>query len=180
MADQSFISDIQQIRDRARLHIERGAVTENYRASPEIVMKLLNEALATELVCVLRYKRHYWTADGFKGESVKTELWEHAMEEQEHADKIAERITQLGGIPNLNPEGLAARSHTEYVEGSSLIDMLREDLIAERIAIDSYTEIVRFIGDADPTTRRVMEAILAQEEEHATDISALLKELNHG
>jgi bacterioferritin len=180
MAEQSFISDIQQIRERARHHIERGAVTDTYRASTETVMKLLNEALATELVCVLRYKRHYWAVEGLRGESVKGELWEHAVEEQVHADKIAERITQLGGLPNLSPEGLISRSHTEYVEGASLLDMLKEDLVAERIAIDSYTEIIRFIGDADPTTRRLMEEILAQEEEHATDMSTLIRGLNHG
>jgi bacterioferritin len=170
----TFVSDVQEIRRRAREHIERGAVTAGYRADRDIVVRLLNEALATEIVCVLRYRRHYFMASGPSSASIATELLEHANEEQEHADRIAERITQLRGEPNLNPAGLLSRSHSEYVEGKSLTDMLREDLVAERIAIDSYSEIIRYLGDNDPTTRRMMEEILAKEEEHAEELSDLL------
>ncbi|MDR3614620.1 MAG: ferritin-like domain-containing protein [Candidatus Obscuribacterales bacterium] len=170
----SFSADIEAIRKRAREHIEKGAVTENYKGNKEQIIKLLNESLATELVCVLRYKRHHYMAKGINSEAVAAEFLEHAGEEQEHADRICERITQLGGQPNLNPEGLASRSHSDYVEGSNLTDMIKEDLIAERIAIDIYGEIIRYIGDSDPTTRRMMEEILAVEEEHADDMSNLL------
>jgi bacterioferritin len=172
-----FISDIQQIRRRAREHIEQGAVTEGYKADRETVIRLLNEALATELVCILRYQRHYYAASGIHAQSVAEEFREHSSEEQKHADKLAERITQLNGAPNFNPEGLVGRSHSEYVEGSDLIDMIREDLIAERIAIDSYGEIIRYLGDKDPTSRRVMEEILANEEEHAEDLKTLIDQL---
>jgi bacterioferritin len=172
-----FVSDIQQIRKRARQHIEHGAVTEGYKGNRETVIKLLNEALATELVCVLRYKRHYYMASGIHSQAVKEEFLEHANEEQDHADKLAERITQLNGEPNFNPAGLVDRSHSEYAEGTTLIDMIKEDLVAERIAIDSYGEIVRYIDDNDPTSRRVMEEILAKEEEHAEDLKTLLEEL---
>lgn len=174
----TFISDVQEIRRRAREHVERGAVTEGYRADRETVIKLLNEALATEIVCVLRYKRHYFMASGIHAEPVAAEFQQHAMEEQAHADEIAERITQLGGEPNLNPEGLLSRSHSEYVEGESLIDMIREDLIAERIAIDSYADMIRYLGDNDPTTRRMLEGILAKEEEHADELRNLLTTLD--
>jgi bacterioferritin len=174
----TFISDVQEIRRRARQHVERGAVTEGYRADRETVVKLLNEALATEIVCVLRYKRHYFMAVGIQAEPVAEEFQQHAAEEQAHADQIAERITQLGGEPNLNPDGLLSRSHSEYVEGESLIDMIREDLVAERIAIDSYAEIIRYLGEDDPTTRRMMEEILAKEEEHADDLSKMLTNLD--
>ncbi len=172
--DGEFLADVVEIRRRAREHIEQGAVTSGYRAARETVIKLLNEALATEIVCVLRYKRHYFMAQGIQSESVKQEFLQHATEEQQHADLIAERITQLGGAPDLNPDGLASRAHSEYVEGASLADMIREDLVAERVAIDSYSEIIRFLGDDDPTSRRIMEEILAKEEEHADDMARLL------
>jgi bacterioferritin len=172
-----FLSDIRELRERARKHIQQGAVTENYRADRETVVRLLNEALATEIVCVLRYKRHYFMASGIQAQAVAQEFQEHAAEEQQHADLIAERITQLNGEPNLNPEGLASRSHSEYVEGDSLVDMIREDLVAERVAIESYSEIVRYLGNDDPTSRRLMEEILAKEEEHADDLQRLLETL---
>jgi len=174
-----FISDIQALRDRARQHIEKGAVTETYAADLETVVRLLNEALATEIVCVLRYKRHYYMASGIHAQAVADEFLEHAGEEQEHADMIAQRITQLGGEPNFDPQGLRTRSHSEYVEGTTLLDMIREDLVAERIAIESYGEIVRYLGTKDPTTRRLMEQILAKEEEHAEDLRTLNETLSH-
>ena len=174
---QPFLSDIQTLRKRAREHIAQGAVTPGYHADRGVVLKLLNEALATEIICTLRYKRHYYMAQGIHAESVAAEFLQHATEEQQHADQIAERITQLGGAPDFSPEGLATRSHAEYVEGGSLEDMIKEDLVAERIAIDSYGEIVRYIGDKDPTTRRLMEEILAKEEEHADDMAGLLEKL---
>ncbi len=172
--NQPFLADIQELRRRARQHIERGAVTDNYKADLNTVVRLLNEALATEVVCVLRYKRHQFMARGLAAESVAQEFSEHAAEEQGHADRIAERITQLGGDPDFNPEGLTTRSHSEYKEGTTLTDMIREDLIAERIAIESYGEMVRYFGTNDPTTRRMMEDILAKEEEHAEDMRTLL------
>ena len=172
----SDISDLQAIRERARKHIERGAVTEGYRADRKVVLKLLNEALATEIVCVLRYRRHYFMASGIQSEPIAQEFLQHANEEQQHADQIAARIIQLGGEPNFSPEGLSSRSHSEYVEGQNLIDMVREDLVAERIAIESYSEMIRYIGDNDPTTRRMLEEILAVEEEHADDMASILSE----
>jgi bacterioferritin len=172
-----FVSTMEEIRRRARQHIERGAVTEAYRADRETVIRLLNEALATELICVLRYKRHYFVAAGIHAQAVSEEFLEHANEEQDHADKIAKRITQLGGEPNFDPRDLLSRSHSEYVEGKDLLDMIREDLVAERIAIDSYGEIVRYLGEKDPTSRRVMEEILAKEEEHAEDLRNLIETL---
>ena len=172
-----FLSDIQELRERARRHIQAGAVTENYRADRPTVIRLLNEALATEIVCVLRYKRHYYMASGIHSQAVAEEFQEHANEEQEHADRIAERITQLNGEPNFNPEGLATRSHSEYVEGISLLEMIQEDLVAERVAIESYSEIIRYLGNDDPTSRRLMEQILAKEEEHAEDLKTLLDTL---
>jgi bacterioferritin len=178
MAQGSFISDIKELRKRARQHIENGAVTSGYKLDRETALKILNEALATEIVCVLRYKRHYYAATGLASEGVKAEFLEHANEEQVHADQISERITQLGGEPNLNPEGMLSRSHSEYVEGESLIDMIKEDLVAERIAIESYTEMIRFFGDGDPTSRRLMEEILAKEEEHANDLRDLLQRID--
>ena len=168
------MTDVEEIRKRARQHVEQGAVTEGYRADRETVIKLLNEALATEIVCVLRYKRHYFMATGIHAEPVAKEFQQHAAEEQQHADEIAERITQLGGEPNLNPEGLLSRSHSEYAEGDSLTDMIREDLVAERIAIDTYAEMARYFGENDPTSRRMIEGILAKEEEHANDMADLL------
>jgi bacterioferritin len=169
-----FLSDIQEIRRRARQHIEKGAVTDNYKADLNTAIRVLNEALATEIVCVLRYKRHHYMAKGIHAKAVAEEFLEHANEEQAHADQIAERIVQLNGEPNFNPEGLLMRSHSEYAEGQTLADMIQEDLVAERIAIDSYSEIIRYFGDKDPTTRRLMEEILAKEEEHADDMSTLL------
>ncbi len=173
-----FLSDIKEIRRRARQHIEDGAVTPGYGADRHKVIAILNEALATEIVCVLRYKRHYYMAQGIHAQAVAAEFLEHANEEQGHADRIAERITQIGGEPDFNPEGLASRSHSQYVEGSSLEDMIREDLVAERIAIESYGEIIRFLGDGDITSRRLMEEILANEEEHADDLNNLLMTLD--
>ena len=177
MAAKPFLSDIQSIRRRAREHIARGAVTDSYKADRQIVLKLLNEALATEIICVLRYKAHHYMASGINAKSVAAEFLEHANEEQGHADLIATRIVQLGGAPNLSPDGLAARSHSEYTEGENLVDMIQEDLVAERIAIDTYREIIQYLGNDDPTTRRMMEGILASEEEHAEDLSSLLEEL---
>lgn len=170
-----FLTDIQTLRERARQHIENGAVTQGYTADRETVVKLLNEALATEIVCVLRYKRHYFMASGIHAEGVAAEFLEHANEEQGHADSIAQRIVQLKGEPNFNPDGLLTRSHAEYVEGTSLTEMIKEDLVAERIAIDSYREMISYFGDDDPTSRRLMEEILAVEEEHADDLVNLLE-----
>jgi bacterioferritin len=169
-----LLTDVTELRRRARQHIERGAVIENYRADREEVIKLLNVALATELVCVLRYKRHHFMASGLEAGAVADEFLVHANEEQGHADEIARRITQLNGEPNLSPEGMLERSHSEYVEGKSLTDMIREDLVAERVAIESYSEVIRFLGDNDPTTKRMLEGILAKEEEHAEDMATLL------
>src|SRR5579862_6538255 len=169
-----FVSDLEAIRRRARQHIENGAVTESYKADRETVIRVLNEALATELVCVLRYKRHYYMASGIHSQAVAQEFLEHAGEEQSHADQIAARIVQLDGAPNFNPEGLLTRSHSEYVEGETLVDMIKEDLVAERIAVESYSEIIRYLSDNDPTSRRLMEEILAKEEEHAEDMKTLL------
>ena len=175
---QDFLTDIKTLRERARKHIENGAVTEGYQADRVNVVRLLNEALATEIVCVLRYKRHYFMAQGIHSQAVAAEFQEHAAEEQGHADQIAERIVQLGGEPNFNPEGLAGRSHAEYVEGESLVDMIKEDLVAERIAIDSYSEMARYFGEKDPTSRRMVEGILAMEEQHAEDLASLLTTLD--
>jgi bacterioferritin len=174
-SERPFLTDIQTLRQRARQAIEEGAVTQGYEADREAVCRVLNEALATEIVCVLRYKRHYFMAEGIAAESVKAEFLEHANEEQAHADRLAERIVQLGGEPDLNPANLVSKSHAEYVEGDSLVDMIKEDLIAERIAIESYREIVAWLGKADSTTRRMMEEILASEEEHADDLVSLLR-----
>lgn len=177
MADKPFLTDIQTLRERARKHIEQGAVTEGYTADRETVIKILNEALATEIVCVLRYKRHYFMASGIHADSVAAEFLEHATDEQGHADQIAARIVQLGGAPNFNPEGLLMRSHAEYVEGTTLTEMIKEDLVAERIAIDSYRDMIQYLANDDPTSRRMLEGILAVEEEHADDLVSLLGEL---
>jgi bacterioferritin len=179
MAQGAFLSDIETLRRRAREHIAQGAVTPGYHADRDVVLKLLNEALATEVLCTLRYKRHYFMAKGIHAESVAAEFLEHAQEESRHADQIAERITQLGGAPDFSPDGLATRSHAEYVEGDTLEDMIKEDLVAERIAIDSYREIIAYLGQEDPTSRRLMEEILAKEEEHADDLASLLAGLAH-
>jgi bacterioferritin len=173
----SFKTDVQELRRRARSHMEQGAMTEGYRADVETVLRVLNEALATEIVCVLRYKRHHYMAAGIHATAVAEEFLEHANAEQRHADQIAERITQLGGEPDLNPGNLVGRSHSEYVEGKGLIDMIREDLVAERIVIESYSEIIRFLGNDDPSTRRLMEEILAEEEDHANDLRTLIESL---
>ncbi|MGZ8797578.1 MAG: ferritin-like domain-containing protein [Thermoanaerobaculia bacterium] len=178
MSDKPFLTDVKELRRRARQHIEGGAVTDAYRANRETVIKLLNEALATEIVCVLRYKRHYFMAQGIHAEPIAAEFLQHANEEQGHADEIAGRIVQLGGSPNFNPDGLLMRSHSEYVEGKTLLDMIKEDLVAERVAIDSYTEMIRYVGDNDITTRRMLEGILAVEEEHADDMAGLLSDLD--
>ncbi len=172
-----FVSDIENIRRHAREDIDNGAVTAGYSADRQTVVRLLNEALATELVCVLRYKYHYYMASGINSQAIKAEFLEHANQEQAHADQLAERITQLSGKPNLSPVGLLDRSHADYVEGVDLVDMIKEDLVAERIAIDSYREMIHYIGSDDPTSRRVLEGILAQEEEHAEDMNTLLEQL---
>jgi bacterioferritin len=178
MAEKTFLADIKTIRERARRHIEEGAVTENYGADKATVLRLLNESLATEIVCTLRYRRHYFMAKGLTSAGVAAEFLEHANEEQAHADQFAERIVQLGGEPNFDPEGLASRSHAEYVEGESLIDMIREDLVAERIAIESYRDIIRYLGEGDPTTRKLFEGVLAVEEEHADDMLSLIENVS--
>lgn len=175
-----FLTDIKTLRARARRHIEQGAVTAGYRADRETVVKLLNEALATEIVCVLRYRRHHFMAAGMNAEPVAQEFLTHANEEQQHADQIAARIVQLNGEPDFSPEGLLTRSHAEYVEGEDLVDMIRENLVAERIAIDSYREMIDYIGNRDITTTRMLEAILAMEEEHADDLVGLLEDLEVG
>jgi bacterioferritin len=176
--DKPFLTDIKELRRRARSHIEEGAVTEGYRADRETVLRLLNEALATEIVCVLRYKRRYYMAAGIHAQAVAAEFLEHANEEQGHADLLAERIVQLGGAPDMNPDGLVSRSHSEYVEGEDLVDMIREDLVAERVAVDSYREMIEYLGDDDPTTRRRLEEILATEEGHAEDLRMLIDALS--
>ena len=171
------LTDVNTLRQRARQNVLDGAVTEGYNADRPTVLRLLNEALATELVCHPRYKRHYYMATGLKASIAAAEFLEHAQQELQHADQLAERIVQLGGEPDFNPAGLEARSHAQYVAGRNLREMVTEDLIAERIAIDSYREIVQFLGDKDPTTRRLFEEILAQEEEHADDMADILEDL---
>lgn len=171
----SGLTDTQTLRKRARAHVEQGAITSGYRADRDTVLKLLNEALATEIVCSLRYRRHFFMVKGISSEGVATEFQEHAAQELEHADWIAARIVQLGGEPNFSPAGMLERSHAEYVEADSLISMIRENLVAERIAIESYSEMINYIGDKDPTTRRLLEEILGVEEEHAEDLVSLLE-----
>jgi bacterioferritin len=177
MPKSSLLTDIQTLRKRARQHIEEGSVTAGYSADRKIVLKLLNDSLATELVCVLRYRRHHFMAQGIHSQAVAQEFLDHSNEEQGHADQIAARIVQLGGAPDFAPEALASRSHAEYVEGDSLVSMIKEDLVAERIAIDSYRDIIQYLGSQDPTTRRLMEAILAVEEQHADELAGLLETL---
>jgi bacterioferritin len=176
-SSKSFMTDVKEIRRRARKHIEEGAVTEGYAADRDTVIKILNEALATEIVCVLRYKRHYFMAQGIHSDPIANEFLQHANEEQGHADQIAGRIVQLGGAPNFSPEGLQMRSHSEYAEGETLVDMIKEDLVAERIAIDTYTEMIHYLADKDITTRRMLEGILAVEEEHADDLASFLNDI---
>ena len=168
-------TDVKKLRERARQHIEEGAVTEGYSADREAVLKMLNDSLATELVCVLRYRRHYFMARGIHSQGVADEFLTHSNEEQGHADQIAERIVQLGGEPDFSPDTLTGRSHAEYIPASTLADMIKENLVAERIAIDSYRDIIHYLGDQDPTTRRMMESILAVEEEHADELADLLQ-----
>ena len=177
MSQEQQLSDVSSLRQRARMNVENGAVTEGYSADRETVLRLLNESLATELVCVLRYKRHYYMATGLKASVAAAEFLEHAGQEAEHADQLAERIVQLGGEPEFNPDLLSKNSHAQYVAGNTLKEMVYEDLVAERIAIDSYREIIQYIGEDDPTTRRIFETILAQEEEHADDMADILKDL---
>lgn len=176
MAD--FLTDIETLRARARKNIEQGPITDAYGADRERVIQVLNEALATELVCVLRYKRHYYTAAGLNAAPVAAEFLQHANEEQGHADQIAMRIVQLQGSPNFDPAGLSERSHAEYDESTNLLDMVKEDLVAERVAIESYSEIIRWLGDKDSTTRRMLEDILAVEEEHADDLLSILEDID--
>ncbi len=171
------LTDIQSLRKRARLNIEEGAVTAGYGANRAAVLKLLNGALATEIVCVLRYRRHHFMARGIQSKSIADEFLAHSNEEQGHADRLADRIVQLGGSPDFSPEGLASRSHAEYVEGVTLTDMIREDLVAERIAIDSYRDFIRYLADKDPTTRSLLESILAVEEQHADELADLLQDM---
>jgi bacterioferritin len=171
------LSDVAELRRRARTHLEAGAVTPSYDADRPVVLRLLNEALATEIVCTLRYRAHYFMADGVLAEAIKQEFLKHAQEEQAHADAIAERIVQLGGEPDFDPEGLAERSHAEYHSGSSLVEMIESDLVAERVAIESYREMIHFVGDSDPTSRRMLEGVLAQEEEHAEELRSMLQDV---
>ncbi|HXA29779.1 MAG TPA: ferritin-like domain-containing protein [Candidatus Angelobacter sp.] len=171
----AFLTDVETLRRRAREHIDLGPVTDSYGADRQRVIAVLNEVLATELVCVLRYKRHFYTATGMDSGAVAAEFLQHATDEQGHADMVAARIVQLQGAPNFNPEGLATRSHAEYKEGTGLSDMVKEDLIAERVAVASYSEIIRWLGDGDPTTTQMIKNILAVEEEHADDMLNLLK-----
>jgi bacterioferritin len=172
-----FLTDIATLRERARARMDEGPITDAYTADRARVIDVLNEALATELVCYLRYKRHYFMAQGINSQPVAAEFLEHATQELGHADQLALRITQLQGEPNFDPTGITSRSHAEYVEGKSLVDMIREDLVAERIAVESYSEIARWLGDGDPTTRRLFETILAVEEEHADDLLTLLEDM---
>jgi len=172
-----FLTDIETLRARARANIDQGPITSAYGADRERVIAVLNEALATELVCVLRYKRHYFTATGINAAPVAAEFLQHATEEQAHADQIALRITQLQGQPDFDPSGLATRSHAEYDNSLDLLEMVREDLVAERVAIESYSEIIAWLGTADPTTRRMLEDILAVEEEHADDLLSILEDI---
>jgi bacterioferritin len=174
MSKTSSLTDVQTLRKRARQHVDEGSVTAGYSADRKTVLKLLNDSLATELVCVLRYRRHHFMARGIHSQSVAQEFLDHSNEEQGHADAIAERIVQLGGAPDFAPDGLTSRSHAEYVEGDTLASMITEDLVAERIAIDSYRDFVRYLGDQDSTTRRMIEGILAVEEEHADELADLL------
>lgn len=175
MPQKTILTDIPTLRKRARQHIEEGAVTAGYDADRTTVLKLLNDSLATEIICVLRYRRHHFMAKGIQSKSVADEFLVHSNEEQDHADLIAERIVQLGGAPNFSPDGMSKRSHSEYVEAVSLADMIKENVVAERIAIDTYREIIQYIGDKDPTTRRMLESILAVEEEHADEMADLLE-----
>ncbi len=175
-----FINNVEEIRARARKKIEDGAMTQDYQLDPQEAISILNEALATEIVCVLRYRFHYFMATGIHSAAVKQEFLQHSIEEQGHADQIAERIKQLGGKPEMNPAVVAQRSHSDYAEGTTLSEMLKEDLVAERIAIETYREIIHYFGEKDPTSRRMMEGILAVEEEHADELADLLFAMEPG
>ena len=177
MDQATVLTDVVALRQRARQHLEEGAVTSGYSANRETVLKLLNDALATEIVCVLRYRRHHFMAKGMQSQGIAAEFLAHSNEEQGHADQIAARIVQLGGEPDFSPHQLAARSHAEYVAGATLVEMIREDLVAERIAIDSYRGSIQYLGDKDPTTRRLLESILAVEEGHADELADLLQDV---
>ncbi len=174
----ALLTDIATLRLRARKHIDQGAITGSYSGDRETVVKCLNEALATELVCVLRYRRHHFMAVGLNAKGVAGEFMQHSIEEQAHADQIAERIVQLRGEPDFSPDGLSSRSHAEYVESASLVDMIKENLVAERIAIDSYREVINYLGENDTTTRRMLEQILAMEEQHADELVSLVEDLD--
>jgi bacterioferritin len=176
----SLLTDVSTLRSRARAHIEEGAVTAGYSADRNAVLKLLNDSLATELICVLRYRRHYFMARGIHSQTVAQEFLDHSNEELSHADQLAERIVQLSGQPDFAPNRLVNRSHAEYVEGDTLASMIRENLVAERIAIDSYREIIQYLGNDDPTTRRMLERILSVEEQHADELSDLLEAFPSG
>jgi len=172
--DKPFLSDVKELRRRARQHLDKGAVTHNYEGNVGETIDLLQTVLATEIVCVLRYTGHAIAATGIDSESVREEFWEHASEEQGHMNKVAERINQLGGVPNFNPEGLATRAASEYGKADKLLEMIQENLIAERLAVEHYRELIRYFADKDPTTRVMLEGILANEEEHASDMHDLL------
>lgn len=178
MENATLITDVQTLRSRARQHIDDGAVTSTYHADRNAVLKLLNDALATEFVCVLRYRRHYFMAKGLESKSIADEFLVHSDQELGHADRIAERIVQLGGAPDLSPDTLSGRSHAEYIEATSLVNMIKEDLIAERIAIDSYREMIQYLGSSDSTTRRLLEEILQVEEEHAEELADFLQDIS--
>lgn len=177
MKTRTQLTDVKTLRKQARKHIEQGAVTAGYSADRTEVLKQLNAALATEIVCVLRYRRHHFMARGIHAKSIADEFLAHSNEEQGHADQIAGRIVQLGGAPDFAPDGLSARSHAEYVAGTSLVEMIKEDLVAERIAIDSYRELIQYLGDQDPTTSHMLKQILAVEEQHADELADLLEGL---
>ena len=179
MSNENQLTSISSLRNDARKNIEEGAVTAGYSANRTEVLKQLNEALATELVCVLRYRRHYFMARGIHARGIAAEFLAHSNEEQAHADSLAARIVQLGGEPDFAPDGLSKRSHAEYVAGATLVDMIREDLVAERIAIDSYRGMIRYLGQDDPTTSTLLKSILAVEEEHADELADLLEGLPH-
>ncbi len=177
MDTKSALTDVETLRKQARIHIEQGAVTAGYSADRNEVVKLLNDALATEIVCVLRYRRHHFMARGIVAKSIADEFLVHSNEEQGHADQLAGRIVQLGGEPDFSPDSLSGRSHAEYVAGKTLVEMIKEDLVAERIAIDSYRELIDYLGDQDPTTSQMLKGILAVEEEHADELADLLEGL---
>lgn len=177
--EKPVLTDIKSLREHARQHIEEGAVTSGYTANRKEVLRMLNAALATELLCVLRYKRHYFMAKGIHSDSVRAEFMAHANEEMLHADRIAKRIVELGGAPDFSPDSLSARSHAEYIEGVTLHEMIREDLVAERIAIESYREMILYLASHDSSTQIMLKEILASEEEHADDLAALLEQVKH-